>query len=89
MRWERDLLAFLRRELAPTPTRWRTASRLTIACTFAVALVMALHVPDGEFVLVSLFVVSQGNSGASLEKGRAAPARHAGRRRRSPSSRWS
>jgi multidrug resistance protein MdtO len=69
VRWERDLLAFLRRELAPTPARWRTASRLTIACTFAVALVGALHVPDGEFVLVSLFVVSQGNSGASLEKG--------------------
>jgi multidrug resistance protein MdtO len=69
VRWERDLLAFLRRELAPTPTRWRVASRLTIACTLAVALVGALHVPEGEFILVSLFVVSQGNSGASLEKG--------------------
>jgi multidrug resistance protein MdtO len=69
VRWEHDLLAFLRRELAPTPTRWRVASRLTIACTLAVAFVGALHVPDGEFILVSLFVVSQGNSGASLEKG--------------------
>jgi uncharacterized membrane protein YccC len=45
------------------------AFRLTIACTLAVALVMALHVPEGEFTLVSLFVVSLGNSGASLERG--------------------
>jgi uncharacterized membrane protein YccC len=69
VRWEHDLLAFLRRELAPTPTRWRVASRLTIACTLAVALVGALHDPEGEFILVSLFVVSLGNGGASLERG--------------------
>jgi multidrug resistance protein MdtO len=69
VRWERNLLTFLRRELAPTPARWRVTSRLTLACTLAVALVGALHVPEGEFILISLFVVSLGNSGASLERG--------------------
>jgi len=69
MQWERDLLAFVARELRGTPARWRATLRVVVVTTLAVIGLNALHVPEGEFMFVSLFVVSVGNAGASFEKG--------------------
>ena len=66
--WERELFAFLHQELAPSPARWRATLRLSVTCATAIVLVMALHIPDGEFLLVTLFVVSQSDAWASLTK---------------------
>jgi len=66
--WERELFAFLRQELAPSPARWRATLRITTLCAVAITLVMALHIPDGEFLLVCIFVVSQSDAWASLTK---------------------
>lgn len=68
LRRERDLFALLRRELAPSPRRWQATLRLTLACVVAIALLMSLHVPEGEFLLVTLFIVSQSDAWASLAK---------------------
>lgn len=69
MRWEWDLLRFLRRELAFSPRRARAAARVTVVTTLAIAGVLALGVPDGEFLLVTLFVLTPADAGASLIKG--------------------
>ena len=70
MRWEWDLLAFLRRELAPSPARWRAALRTTLITVIASGLIMVLHAPEGEFLLVTLFVLTPADAGASLDKAR-------------------
>ncbi len=70
MRRERDLLAFLRRELAPSRTRWRATLRITLTVALSLVLIQTLHVPEGEFLLVTLFVLGPADAGASLEKAR-------------------
>ena len=71
MRWEWDLLGFLRRELAPSPARWRATLRTTRRRRRSrSSLIMALDVPEGEFLLVTLFVLTPADAGASLEKAR-------------------
>src|SRR5262245_27053140 len=66
--WERNFFTFLRQELAPSPARWRATLRIAVLCAVAITLVMALHIPDGEFLLVTFFVVSQSDAWASLTK---------------------
>src|SRR5262245_2950777 len=66
--WERNFFTFLRQELAPAPARWRATLRLTTMCAVAIVLVMALHIPNGEYLLVTLFVVSQSDAWTSLTK---------------------
>ncbi|MFH0342861.1 MAG: FUSC family protein [Chromatiales bacterium] len=68
LNWERNFFTFLRHELAPSPARWRATLRISAMCAVAIVLVMALHIPDGEFLLVTLFVVSQSDAWASLTK---------------------
>ena len=66
--WERNFFTFLRQELAPSPARWRATLRISVMCAVAVVLVMALHIPNGEYLLVTLFVVSQSDAWTSLTK---------------------
>jgi len=70
VRWEWDLLAFLRRELAPSPARWRAALRTTLLAVIASGLIMVLHAPEGEFLLVTIFILMPADAGASLDKAR-------------------
>lgn len=70
MRWEWNLLGFLRSELAGSPARWRATLRTTVAVAIAITLIMALDVPEGEFLLVTLFVCTPIDAGASFDKAR-------------------
>src|SRR5262245_36261744 len=70
MRWEWEFLGFLRNELAPSPARWRATLRTTLAVMITVVLIMALQVPEGEFLLVTLFVCAPIDAGASIDKAR-------------------
>lgn len=69
MQWERDLVAFVAREMQGSAARWRATLRVVVVTTLAVIGLNALQVPEGEFMFVSVFVVSVGNAGASFEKG--------------------
>jgi multidrug resistance protein MdtO len=66
--WENHLLKFLRAEMAPTPGRAKAAARIVVACVVTTTLVMTMHSPHASFALVTIFVVSQTNAGASLAK---------------------
>jgi multidrug resistance protein MdtO len=70
LRWEWDLLGFLRRELAPAPGRWRATLRATVSVVIGITLIMALDIPEGEFLLVTLLVCTPMDAGASLDKAR-------------------
>ena len=71
MQWEWDLLAFLRRELAPSPARWRATLRDHASpSSYRWCSSWRSHVPEGEFLLVALFVLAPPDAGASLEKAR-------------------
>ena len=68
VRWEDSLFKFLRIELAPAPGRARAAARIVVACIVATGLVMTLHSPHASFVIITIFVISQTNAGASVAK---------------------
>jgi len=55
---EPSRLGLLLRELAPSPDRWRASLRLAFAATLATGLVMFLHIPYGDFLIVLLFLVA-------------------------------
>src|SRR4029453_5232205 len=59
-----------RNELAAAPARWRATLRTTLAVMITVVLIIALDVPDGEFLLVTLFVCAPIDAGASIDKAR-------------------
>jgi uncharacterized membrane protein YccC len=59
---ERQFFAFLRRELAPSPARWRATLRIVMTCAVATTLIMSFHIPDGEYLIATLFVVSQSDA---------------------------
>jgi multidrug resistance protein MdtO len=59
---------FLAAELASTPGRWPATMRIVFACVVATTLIMTLQVPYGYYVIVTIFIVSQSDSGASLRK---------------------
>lgn len=62
------LADFLRTELAPSPARWRATARITLACVAATALIMTLRLPYGHWLIITIFLVSLPNVGASIEK---------------------
>lgn len=62
------LTLFLRTELAPTPARWRATARLVISCLVATTLAMTLRIPHAHWLIITIFIVSQPNVGASIEK---------------------
>jgi multidrug resistance protein MdtO len=66
--WEDHLLQFLRAELAPTPGRARAAARIVVACVVATLLIMTMHSPHGSFIIITIFVTSLANAGASVAK---------------------
>ena len=66
--WEDRLLKFLRAEMAPAPGRAQAAARIVVACLVTTVLVMTMHSPHASYALVTIFVVSQTNAGASLVK---------------------
>lgn len=61
--------AFFRAELGPAPGRARAAARLTVAAGVAAFLVFSFHIPHGVWIVFTIFILSQANAGASLEKG--------------------
>ncbi|HEY8516929.1 MAG TPA: FUSC family protein [Candidatus Binatia bacterium] len=62
------LAELLRTELAPSPARWRATARITVACVVSALLVMTFRIPYGHWFVISIFVVSQPNVGASIDK---------------------
>ena len=60
---------FLIAELAPTPGRGRATLRIVVACVLATAVVMAFHIPEGHWVIFTIFTVGLPDAGASLQKG--------------------
>jgi multidrug resistance protein MdtO len=66
--WEDHLLKFLRAEMAPAAGRAQAAARIVIACLITTVLVMTMHSPHASYALVTIFVISQTNAGASLSK---------------------
>ena len=60
--------AFLRTELAPTPARWRATWRIVIACVIATAVAMTFRLPNTHWQIITIFIVSQPNVGATIDK---------------------
>lgn len=69
-RWEQACFAFVRSELAPSDKRWRDALRLTLLCAVATTLIVAYHIPYGEFLVIWFIAVSQPDAWASMRKAR-------------------
>jgi multidrug resistance protein MdtO len=68
--WEHKIFEFLRQELAPSPTRWRATLRITLLCALGTACIMSLHIPNGEFLIIFFFAVSQPDAWASFRRAR-------------------
>ncbi|MEJ0090308.1 MAG: FUSC family protein [Limisphaerales bacterium] len=68
--WEEKLFAFFRQEFAPSPTRWRATLRITLLCALGTAVIMTLHIPNGEFMIIFFFAVSQPDAWASFRRAR-------------------
>ena len=66
--WERHVFDVLREELAPTRARWRATLRITVVYALCATLIMALHVPNGEFLIIVLYVIAQTDAVASVTK---------------------
>src|SRR5215510_15191756 len=61
-----SLVAFLRRELAPTPGRFGATLRLTLACTAATVPIMIYHIPAGLVVMVVMYMIAKEDTTATL-----------------------
>lgn len=66
--WERHLFDVLREELAPTPARWRATLRISVLYALCATLIMALHIPNGEFLIIVVYVITQSDAVASVTK---------------------
>jgi multidrug resistance protein MdtO len=58
--------AFLSREMAPTPGRWESALRVTLACVICTIPVMAFHLQEALLVMVFMFVISKEDTTTTL-----------------------
>jgi multidrug resistance protein MdtO len=61
-----DLLAFLRRELVPTPGRSGATLRITIASVLAVALVLMFRMPNNLLAFVMIYLIAQEDTAATI-----------------------
>jgi multidrug resistance protein MdtO len=61
---------FLRQELLPSPHRWRASIRLSVTATVALVVVMATHLPQGDYLIVILFLVGQNDLWGSPRRAR-------------------
>lgn len=66
--WERNLFTFVRREMAASPARWHATLRTALACAICITLVMVLQIPQGEFLMVTLFIVAKTDAWASVNR---------------------
>jgi multidrug resistance protein MdtO len=57
---------FLRRELAPTPRRWRATLRVTLACVAASFPVMAFHLHVALLVMILMFLIAKEDTTTTL-----------------------
>lgn len=63
--WENRLLALLREELAPSPTRWRATIRLTVLSVLGTALITASHLEGGQFMVLMFFLTAMSDAPTS------------------------
>jgi uncharacterized membrane protein YgaE (UPF0421/DUF939 family) len=68
MRVASKLFAFLRSELELSPARWRAIGRIVVGCVIALTLVMTLRIPEGGWIILTIFIVSMGDTGASVKR---------------------
>lgn len=61
--------AFLRAELASSRERVRATARIVVSCAIATVVIASLQIPSGAWVIISIFLVSLPNAGATLRKG--------------------
>ena len=52
-----DLVEFLKRELKPSPNRWRSTIRLTLACLAATIPIMVFHLRQPVIVMLVMFLL--------------------------------
>ncbi len=62
----RELFAWLREELAPSPGRFAAVARIAGSCAIAVAIAMAFKIPLAEYAVYLVFVISRRESVATL-----------------------
>ena len=60
------LVELVRRELAPTPGRWRATLRITLACVAASFPVMAFHLHVALLVMILMFLISKEDTTTTL-----------------------
>jgi multidrug resistance protein MdtO len=60
------LAELLRRELVPTPERWRATLRITLACVAASFPVMAFHLHVALIVMILMFLISKEDTTTTL-----------------------
>jgi len=60
------LVELLRRELSPTPGRWRATLRITLACVAASFPVMAFHLHLALVVMILMFLISKEDTTTTL-----------------------
>ena len=54
-----QFVEFLRRELAPTPGRWRATLRITLACITCTIPVMSFHLQQPLMVMIGMFMIAR------------------------------
>jgi multidrug resistance protein MdtO len=59
-------VAFLRRELAPTPGRGGATLRLTLACLIATVPILTHRIPFGLVVMIVMYLITQEDTAATL-----------------------
>jgi len=57
---------FLRREMAPTPERWRATLRLTLTCMTCLVLIEAFHLKQPAMVMIGMFMVTREDLSTTL-----------------------
>src|SRR5690242_9401096 len=60
------LAELLRRELVPTPRRWRATLRITLACVAASFPVMAFHLHVALLVMILMFLIAKEDTTTTL-----------------------
>jgi len=57
---------FVRREMAPTPERWRATLRIALACVICLILIEAFHLKQPAMVMIGMFMVTRDDLSTTL-----------------------